>query len=230
MLRMVGFFALVLVVLQVLRHVPGIGALFRIPLLGFWGAAILVSVGLSWLANEGLRRRSLRNRLSSLGAVDTPHNQGKLGALLQSYGRTRRSLEPLARAVEGDPDVAEWPYRLGCAQIDQRRFGEAVASLERAAAIDEEHAYGKVLLRLSEALINEGRSGEALDVLARFERNHGPSPEQAYRQGRALAAAGRKDEARASYARVGELAASAARFQKREARGWALRAFFAQLF
>lgn len=229
MLRLVGFFALVFVVLQLLRHVPGVGALFRIPLLGFWGTAILVSAALSWIASRGLATRGLRARTARLGAVDTPHNQGKLGALLQQAGKNRRALEPLERAAAGDPGVAEWPYRLGLALLATGEPERAARSLADAAALDEEHAYGQVLLRLAEAERRAGRPDEALATLERFERNHGPSPEQAYRRGRALAALGRKAEARASWVEAGRLASRAAGFQKRAARGWALRAFLARL-
>ena len=41
---------------------------------------------------------------------------------------------------------------------------------------------------------------------------------------------GRKDEARASFARVGELASEATSFQRKEARVWVLRSLAARLF
>jgi tetratricopeptide (TPR) repeat protein len=173
--------------------------------------------------------RRLRSRTAALGAVDTPHNQGKLGALLQQSGKNRRAIAPLEAAAAGDPGVAEWPYRLGLALLDTGAPARAAEQLAAAAAIDEEHGYGQVLLRLAEAERRAGRPDAALAALERFERNHGPSPEWAYRRGRALAAAGQKDEARASWAEAGRLASRAIGFQKRAARGWALRAFLARL-
>ena len=82
MLRLAGFFVATLVVLHFLRQVPVIGQVFDIPILGFWGAAILVSAAASKLADAALRRRRLSHRLRDLGHVETPHNQGKLGTLL----------------------------------------------------------------------------------------------------------------------------------------------------
>jgi tetratricopeptide (TPR) repeat protein len=216
------------VVLLVLQNVPLVGALFKIPFLGFWGAAILVSVGLSWLANRAVQVRTIRSRTNELGATNTPHNQGKLGSLLQQNGSNRKAIAPLRNAVEGDPGVADWPYRLGCALLATGDARAAVDALRQAAAIDEEHKFGQVLLRLAEAEARSGLHEESLDTLARFERNHGPGPEWAYRRGVALSKAGRKQEARESFDDVGKLASRVAGFQKKGARGWVVKAFLAR--
>jgi tetratricopeptide (TPR) repeat protein len=228
-LRLAGFFALVFAVLVVLRQVPFVGAVFRIPFLGFWGAALLVSGGLAWVAERGLRGRRMRAQIRSLGAVDTPHNQGKLGSLLLAGGRARAAVEPLRRAAQGDPEIAEWWYRLGTALLAAGRPAEAVEPLERALALEEEHAYGQVLLRLAEAQLARGDAEASLAALERFERNHGPGPEWAYRRGRALARLRRRAEARASFRRAGELASQAVGFQKQGARAWAFKAFLASI-
>jgi len=202
--------------------------LFRIPFLGFWGAAILVSAGLSWSATRAVRMRTIRSRTRELGATDTPHNQGKLGSLLQQNGSNRRAIGPLRNAVGGDPGVADWPYRLGCALLATGSPTEAVEALRQAASIDEEHKFGQVLLKQAEAEVRAGLVEEALATLVRFERNHGPSPEWAYRRGVALAKAGRKPEARESFSEVARLASQGAGFQKKSARGWVVKAFLAR--
>ena len=115
MLRLVGFFLLVLVALQLLRHLPIVGPIFEIPLLGFWGAAILISLVASRWASFAIDRRRLSRRIRDLGHVETPHNQGKLGSLYVGQRQFRAAVAPLERAVAGEPDVAEWRYRLGCA-------------------------------------------------------------------------------------------------------------------
>jgi tetratricopeptide (TPR) repeat protein len=228
-LRLIGFFALVMLVLQGLRFVPFLGPLFQIPFFGFWIAAILCSVIVSKLASDAVDRRRLKNRERDLSAVDTPHNQGKLGLLLLTSGRPRAAVEPLRRAAAGDPQSAEWAYRLGCALLESGREKEAVPELARAARADEEHAYGAVQLRLAEALQASGKSDEALSALDRFQHNHGDNPESAYRRGSVLKSMGRKSEAAECFARVGQLARTSARFQKNAARGWAWRAFWARL-
>jgi hypothetical protein len=228
-LRLIGFFVLVMLVLQGLRFLPFLGPLFRIPFFGFWIAAILCSVVLSKLASDTIDRRRLKNRERDLSAVDTPHNQGKLGLLLLTSGRPRAAVEPLRRAAAGDPQSAEWAYRLGCALLESGRPKEAVPELSRAAHADEEHAYGAVQLRLGEALQACHREGEALAALDLFQRNHGDSPESAYRRGSVLKSMGRKSEASESFARVGQLARTSASFQRNAARGWAWRAFWARL-
>jgi len=65
-------------------------------------------------------------------------------------------------------------------------------------------------------------------VLDRFDINHGPSPESAYRRGVALKKSGRAADARESFRHVGQLAERAARFQKKQQRGWVLRAWLAR--
>ena len=229
MLRLIGFFVLVMVVLQALRFVPFLGPLFQIPFFGFWIAAILCSAIVSKLASDAVDHRRFKNRQHDLAAVDTPHNQGKLGLLLLTSGRARAAVEPLRRAAAGEPQSAEWAYRLGCALLESGRASEAVSELQRAANADEEHAYGAVQLRLAEALLAAGKPEEALAAIDLFQRNHGDNPESAYRRGSVLKALGRKHEAAECFARVGHLARSSARFQKSAARSWAWRAFWARL-
>ncbi|MBL8858180.1 MAG: tetratricopeptide repeat protein [Planctomycetes bacterium] len=226
MLRLVGYFALVFGALYVLRSIPVVGDLFRIPFLGFIVAAALVSAALSWFGVRAVDRRRTKAMLSRIGAVETPHNQGKLGSFLLAQGRARAALPHLERAVQGEGESAEWNYRLGMAYLQAKRAREAIGVLETAARIDEGHAYGSVLLRLSEAHLAAGSAESALETLARFERNHGPSPESALRRGLALKQLGDRPAARRAFAEVSQLASRAAKFQKSGQRGFVLRAFF----
>jgi len=229
MLRLFGFFVATLVVLHLLRQIPVVGRVFDIPILGFWGAAILLSAAVSRLASVAISRRRAQRRIRDLGQVDTPHNQGKLGSLLAGERRFREAIPHLERAARGEPDVAEWHYRLGCALLARGRRRESAEELARAAAIDEEHAYGAVLARLSEARLASGDAEGALAAIRRREANHGPDPESAYRRGLSEKALGRKEDARKSFAQARRLAGSAALFRRSEARRWALRAFVAGL-
>lgn len=225
MLRLAGFFLVVLVVLQILRAVPVIGRIFDVPFLGFWGAAILVSVVASKLADAALARRQVSRWKRHLGAAETSHNQGKLGALLVSRGRWRQAIAPLERAVEGEPQVVEWRYRLGQALLRSGRPKDAVVELSKATELAEEHAYGGALMRLAEAALRAGDPQASIAALDRRDRNHGDSPESAYRRGLALRALGRRDEARASFRRAVEIARASTRYQEKQARWWALRAW-----
>lgn len=229
MLRLVGFFVLCLLAMQVLQALPGIGGFFH-GLFGFWIVAILLSLGLTRLSGWMLKRARLQRRLSELGQVDSPRNFGKLGALYVAHGRPRAALEPLDRALEADPENLEWRYRRGQAQLALGRAEEAVADFERVANVDEEYQYGGVQLSLAEACTRVGNYAGALEALGRFDRNHGEKPESVYRRGLALRAAGRRDEARRSFARVAEVARGGARFQRRESAGWAARAALARWF
>jgi Flp pilus assembly protein TadD len=163
------------------------------------------------------------------GSVETPHNQGKLGSLVLAQGRARASIPHLERAAAGEPDIPEWSYRLGTAYLRANRPSDAVRSLSKAAELDEEHAYGQVLLRLAQAQRAAGDAQSSLTTLERFERNHGPNPESAYRRGLALKSLGKREEARAALSEVSHLASQSARFQKSSQRGFVLRAFLARL-
>jgi tetratricopeptide (TPR) repeat protein len=228
MARLAGFFVSVFLLVALLRAVPGVGALFG----GFW-SYWLVAIVLSWaLTYAGVRwgaRRKLAAKMRSLRDVESAHNQGKLGALLLAHGQAARALPHLERAVSGEPDVPEWSYRRGLALVARRRPAEAVAAFERAAALDEEHAYGGVQLALAAARSAAGDHAGALAALFVFERNHGPSPESTCRRGYALRATGRREEARAAFAEVADLAHRAAGFQRTRNRRWVLRAWLARV-
>lgn len=231
MLRLVGFFVLSLLLATLLGHVPVIGPLFRHSgILGVFLAAALLSFTLSRLGERLVTARKLKAEIRALGVLDSPHHRGKLGALLLSRGRARAAREHLVAAIEGEPDSVEWRYRLGLAELACGALEPALAAFEACVSRDEEYAYGQAQLRRAECLLRLGRAEQALVALERHARNHGETPEGLYRRGRALAALGRKDEARTVLERVGALAAKSTRYQRAEARSWALRARLARLF
>lgn len=233
MLRLVFFFIGVMVLLSVLstllHGVPIIGALLGIPFLGFWIVAILVSAGLSKLGANAVDRRKRSNLVGQLGAVDTPHNLGKLGSLFEGQGRHRQALAYLDRATEGEPEVAEWHYRRGLALGGLGRRQEAIDALQRSLELDAKHAYGGVLMRMAELQAKEGLHDRALESLERFERSHGALPESAYRRGVSLKALGLRERSRAALDEVSELVSQGARYQKKAGSAWAVRAFWARM-
>ena len=231
MLRLIGFIVVAIVLTRVLGHVPLIGGFFRgTGLFGIWITAILLSLGMTHYGKRAIVARRDRAQLQALEAVDNPHNHGKAGALLLAQGRPSRAIPHLEQAVAGDPDSPEWRYRLGCALASARRHDQAALHLARCVEIDEEYAFGAAQMRLAAALFAAGNHGAAVAALDVVDRNHGPSPESAYRRGLALKALGQRDEARASLREVSRLAASAVRFQKRSANAWVFRAWLAGLF
>jgi hypothetical protein len=227
-LRLVGFFAAVLLALALLRHVPVIGGIFH-GLVGFWLVAIAAALAASKLTAVALERRGLDQQVRALGHVASPHNQGKLGSLYASRGRFARALPHLDQACAGEPDVAEWHYRRGTALLALGRAREAVEALQRAEEIDPRHGYGAIQVTLARALAAHGRGQAALGALDRFDLDHGPAPESAYWRGVVLKKLGRVPAARASLRRVAELAAIAPRYRRRENRAWIWRAWLARL-
>ena len=231
MLRLLGFFVVAWILSRVLAVLPLVGPFFaRTGILGVWVSAILLSWALTHYGSRAYRMRRDAAELRRLTAVDSPHNLGKAGTLLLAQGRNRRAIELLRRATQGEPDSAEWHWRLGSAYANRRLWEEARESLARCVAIDEEHAYGAPQLRLAEACLADGEPDAGLEAVARFERNHGPTPESAYRRGVIQKALGRKSEAASSLGEVAELAAQAVKYQRQSANAWVARAWWARLF
>ena len=231
MLRLIGFIVLVLVLTMVLGQLPLIGPFFRhTGIFGIWITAILLSWAMTHYGQRAYVVRRDQAQLSALEAVDNPHNHGKAGALLLAQGRAARARPHLEAAVAGEPDSAEWRYRLGSALMELRRPDQAREHLQRCVELEQEYAYGAAQMKLTEAFLAGGHTGEALAALDVFERNHGPTPESSYRRGVTLKTLGRRDEAKASFREVSDLAAKAVRFQKKSANAWVLRAWVAGLF
>ncbi len=229
--RLVVFVVLVLLLARLLTVVPWIGPFFaRHGFLGIWVVAIVLSLVVTRYGARAVRIQRGRTELRRLEGVSTLVNHGKAGTLLLKQGRPRKAVPHLRAAAEGEPETAEWHYRLGAALLRTSRSAEAVEVLHRCVEIDQEHAYGAAQMRLARALRANGQPEAALEALGVFERNHGPSPESRFRRGRVLRLLGRREEARASYDEVGRLARQAARYQRREALGWRLRAALVRWF
>lgn len=228
MLRLVGFFLLAYVALRVLQAMPFVGPFFR-NVFAFWIVCLGLGLALTRLSQVAVQRRRQGAVMRELQAVDSPYNRGKLGALLLSQSRPAAAVPHLEQALAGDPESLEWGFRLGCALLAADRAADAVERLRAVAERDEEYAYGAVQLRLAEALTRSGRPDGALEALDRFDRNHGESPESAFRRGAALRASGARDPARAAFSRVPVLARNAAGFQRGQNRAWVWRAFLARL-
>ena len=224
MLRLIGYFLLVFVALAVLRQLPFVGAVFDIPFVGFYLAAIVVSLVSARMGSKLVDKRRLRRSISALGEVDTPHNAGKLGALLAGQGKHREALPHLEKAWAYDGEVAEWAYRVGRSRLSLGDIEGASEALAKAVLVDEEHGYGEALRRLSEALTLGGSPDEALTRLDRHDVIYGETPESAYLRGRAHQGRGDREAAKAAFARAPGLVEDVVKYQRAGARAWALRA------
>lgn len=225
MLRLIVFFGLAFLLASLLSAVPVIGPwIARTGCLGIWIAAMLLSWGFTKVGAKWVRIQRDRSELRTLLAVDRPHQHGKAGAMLLAQGRPGKAIEHLVIATEEEPERAEWHDRLGRALLTRAKPAEAIAALQRALEIDEEYAFGVTRMRLAEAQLAAGDAAASLATLARFERDHGPSAESAYRRGLALRTEGKREEARAAFDEVSSLAGSAVNYQRREAAKWRARA------
>ncbi|MEM6672555.1 MAG: tetratricopeptide repeat protein [Planctomycetota bacterium] len=231
MVRLLVFFVAVFLLTGILAQVPVVGAAFRIPFLGFWFTAILLSLVLAKVGTEAVDARARRSLERSLGSVDTPHHKGKLASLYLSQGRAKKAVPLFEEAVSGDPTSLEWRFRLGEARLAAGGDpSEALDDLDAVVGADEEYAFGKAMLASADAARRLGRFEDALTRVERFERNHGPSPASALERGRALKGLGRTEDARRAFGEVGPLAKAAPARVASRSWTWSLRAFFARVF
>ncbi|MDF1798030.1 MAG: tetratricopeptide repeat protein [Planctomycetota bacterium] len=230
MLRLVGFFALVIVLHGLLLHVPVVGPLLAsIGFFGYWAVAILASVLASRAANKLVEWRAFERRVRDLGAVDTPHNRGKLGLLQVAVGRYRAAEPNLQAAFDAQPDVPDWALGLGrvkAALGDQQAAGSYFA---RVVFEDAQFGYGEAFLGLADAALALGRADDALRALEDHDLRHGPNPRSAYQRGQCLRALGRKDEAREAFGQVFRLRSELPAFQRKGYAGLLLKAQLARL-
>ena len=231
MARLLIFFVSVFILTGFLAQLPLVGVLFRIPFLGFWFTALLVSAVAAKLGTEAVDAGARRRLERSLGAVDTPHHKGKLGALLLSQGKARRAIPLLAAASAGDPTSLELRYRLGEARL--RAGGDPEGALEALDSVlreDEEYAYGGAMLRSVVASRAAGQWEGALERVKRLERNHGVTPESAMLRARTLRSAGEAEAAGRAFDEVAPLAAASGRGAASRTWTWRLRTMLARTF
>lgn len=229
MLRLVGYFLTVFAVLWVLRQIPVLDRIFGIQLFGFFLAAILVSAVGARLGAVMADRVKQKRLERQLGNVDTPYNRGKLGVLLQKQGRHREALPHLEAALEADPSSDETLYRSALARLGDGDAAGAAEALDRLLAREEDYAYGQGLLALSRARLAAGEARAALEAVDRHDRSFGPTPESAYRRGKALRAIGDRGAAARAFASIGAISGELPGYQKRDAAGWWMRAQLARL-
>ncbi len=229
-MKILVFLALFVLAHFLLNTLPGVSEVARrLQILSILASAMIAAWGLNRWLERSAALRIRRTRLRDLELQDSPEARGKLGAALLDEKRVglahiQRAADLLQVAHEESPERADWVFRLGQAR---RRLGEheaAVRALAAAIQIDEEHAYGAVVMELAGVQEQLGDHSAALLCLERFERNHGASPESTFRRAIALRQLGRKDESAAAFAEVAELAKHAPAFQAAEARKFARQA------
>lgn len=223
-MRLFPWLALTAVLFVVAGMVPGLRGLTRMPILGLLLTSMLAAALLRHWEAWQVQRKQTAASIRDLSRVETPEQQGKLGSLLLSKGKARQALEPLQNAAQGDPGRLEWRYRLGCCELELGRPAQALEWLEDVVAREEEHAFGAAIMRLIECRFALGEHSQALAALERFERNHGPNPESAYRRGQALLELGQREAGKSALAEVPVLMEALPAAHRKPMRAYAIKA------
>ncbi|MEZ5979378.1 MAG: tetratricopeptide repeat protein [Planctomycetota bacterium] len=214
-MELAAIFGAAFLLYLVLAAIPGLDLVARVPVLGLLGCVLFVSGVWQFLLRRLTLERRDRALARQIGAVDTPHMSGKLGALLQDKGRARSAIPNLEAARSGEPDSIEWAWRLARAYADTGRDADALREVRAVLDVDELHAYGAALLLEARLLARTGRHAEAIEACERFERNHGEEPEGLYELGRVHAARGDRPSAKHAFARAADAASRSAAFKRR---------------
>ena len=119
-----------------------------------------------------------------------------LGMVLLEKHQPKEALGNFLEALKKDADFGEVNHFTGLAYLRSGDAANAVGYLQRAIKLDPKLRYGESYLYLGEALTNLGKPEEALDALKIFLSINNTSIEGMYQYARALAALGRKDEAK----------------------------------
>jgi tetratricopeptide (TPR) repeat protein len=114
--------------------------------------------------------------------------------------RDRGALDAARRATELNPALVDGWRELGDAYMEARQAGKAEAAYREALARDESYALARA--KLAQALLEQGRSREALDMAMSAEDRGGDAFMVAAIRGDILAEMSRHDDAAESYDRA----------------------------
>lgn len=147
---------------------------------------------------------ALQEAISLDGTVAVYRNA--LGVLYLQLGRPDMALAEFRKAVELDDGFAEAVMNAGIAQAEMAQWEEAVATYRKAVALPTLPAPNVAYQNLGLALYHLKRYREAEEAL-RFAIGLDPQMAAAfYNLGLVLAAEGRKDDAKAAFQRVRDMA------------------------
>jgi len=166
---------------------------------------ILVAVVLIYIFRDRIpspsayfRRQKAFTRLRQAVSVN-PYDataRRDLGMVLLDKGMPRDALENFIEALKKDKDSAELNHFAGLSYLRTGNAEKAVEHLLRSVEIEPRHRYGDSYLYLGEAYLALNRPEDALDSLKTFLSINSSGIEGLYSYAKALAALGRKEEAR----------------------------------
>jgi tetratricopeptide (TPR) repeat protein len=175
---------------------------------------------------SGLRNRQHFQQQLEV-ATTNPHDADahyQLGLIYQQRRQASEAIARFERAVQIDPAFADAHLQLGVIARGQQRFEDAIRHLKTAAAIDDKLAQNDVWRELGAAYFESSQWDEALAALQKFSVRRGYDPEGLYWYGKALAQAGRADEAREMFERAIEAVKTMPSHRRAQTRQWASRA------
>ncbi len=148
----------------------------------------------------------------------------QLGLIYEQRRNSGEAETRFRKAVEIEPDDADYLLSLGRLLRETDRAAEALPLLDRAARINEKARSGEVLRELGAAHLALGNAEEALRRLEAFVDRREYDPEGLVFYGQALVRVGRTKEARSAFERAIEAVATAPSYRAGQVRKWRDRA------
>jgi Flp pilus assembly protein TadD len=170
-------------------------------------------------------RRSFRRQLEA--SMLNPHDADahyQLGLIYQQRRQYEAAAASFRRSIEIYPQEAEAHLQLGRVLRSLGNPAEALSHFETALKLDANVARLEGWRVLGGAIFDLGRPQDAVDPLDRYTTHRSYDPEGLFYFGEALAAAGRKDEARQALQAAVEAVDTAPRYRRGQVRRWAAQA------
>lgn len=167
------------------------------------------------------RIRSLRGQIEANAANVSARRD--LARIYIERKRPARAISLLDEALKRHPDDAELLFLKGLAEHRRGNHEAALEPLVRAVDLDARVGFGEPYLVAGDALFALGRLPEAEDAYARFVEANGSAIEGQLKLARALARAGKRDEASKAVDEALDTHAQLPGYARRKQFGWWLR-------
>jgi hypothetical protein len=174
------------------------------------------------LAGASLRSRQSFRRCLETATVN-PRDADAQYQLGLVYLQRRQYAEASARfrkAIEIDAEEPDALFQLGRLDREQQRFEESLASLRRAAAINDKLSSSEVWREIGVVELQLGHLREAESALEKYSNRRQYDPEGLYWYGKALRAAGKKQEAAEAFERAIEAVKTSPNHRRGKLRKW----------
>lgn len=174
------------------------------------------SLGMGLRTRQRLKQ-GLENATLNPRDADAHYQLGLIYAQRRQY---EPAIERFRKAIGIDPGEADAHYQLGRVARQQGRYRDAIEHCRTAARIDDKHSLSEVWREIGIAELLAGNREDARRTLEKYLERRPYDPEGNCWYGRAMAALGHGQEARAAFEQAIESVRTMPPARKRQVRSW----------